>query len=399
MRFSERTRWNLEENELAAAVRERRSTGSEIFDLTVSNPTCCGFAYDDAMLLAPLADTGALRYAPDPLGMTSAREAVAVYYRDSGATVPIERICLTTSTSEAYSFLLRMLCDAGDEVLVARPSYPLFEYIAQLDDVELREYPLLYDPNAHASSEYGWAIDLHALEAAITGRTRAVILVHPNNPTGNFASLEERSALEAICTSHGLALIVDEVFLDYSIGEAERSFAAGESQCLTFVLSGISKVCGLPQMKASWIACCGPALLVCEAMERLEVIADTFLSMNAPVQFALPQWLANRHALQQQIRERVRENLGVLDDRLRGTSAQRYAMHGGWTAVLRVPRTMSGEEFAEAALKRGVLVQPGEFYGLGEGRAVVSLLTRPEIWAQGLRRLPIDLQAFAPLLI
>jgi aspartate/methionine/tyrosine aminotransferase len=390
MNFSERTNWNLAENELTAAIRARRSAGLALFDLTVSNPTDCGFNYEDAALLAPLADGESLHYEPDPLGMISAREAVAHYYSDAGASVPLDRICLTTSTSEAYSFLFRLLCNAGDEVLVASPSYPLFEYIARLDDVRLREYPLFYDPNADLSLGRGWSIDLHALEQSITGRTRAVILVHPNNPTGNFASQEERARLEALCASHGLALIVDEVFLDYAIGSQQPSFAVGEARCLTFVLSGISKVCGLPQMKASWIATCGPASLVREAMQRIEIIADTFLSMNAPVQHALPRWLEMRRPLQQQIRERMRENLGLLDDRLRGTSVQRLAMQGGWTAVLRVPRTIGGREFVAAALDRGVLVQPGAFYGLGEARAVVSLLTPPEIWTAGLALLPTD---------
>jgi alanine-synthesizing transaminase len=388
MNFSERTNWNLAENELTAAIRERRASGLELFDLTVSNPTDCGFHYEDAALLAPLAAPESLHYEPDPLGMISAREAVARYYSDAGASIPIDRICLTTSTSEAYSFLFRLLCNAGDQVLVASPSYPLFEYIAQLDDVQLREYPLLYDPNADLLSGEGWSIDLHALEAAITARTRAVILVHPNNPTGNFASQQERAQLEALCASHGLALIVDEVFLDYPIGKPQPSFAAGEARCLTFVLSGISKVCGLPQMKASWITACGPSPLVQEAMQRIEIIADTFLSMNAPVQHALPTWLGTRHALQLQIRERMRTNLELLDSHLRGTSIQRLALQGGWTAILRIPRTVGGREFVPAALDRGVLVQPGEFYGLGEARAVVSLLTPPEIFSAGLSLLP-----------
>jgi alanine-synthesizing transaminase len=392
MNFSERTNWNLAENELTAAVRKRRASGRELFDLTVSNPTHCGFTYDDAAILAPLSNAEALSYEPNPLGMISAREAVATYYCDAGALVPIERICLTTSTSEAYSFLFRLLCNAGDEVLVACPSYPLFDYIAQLDDVHLREYPLLYDPNAdpNALSSHGWYLDLHALQSAITNKTRAVILVHPNNPTGNFASPAERTALEDLCAERNLALIVDEVFLDYSLDAAQPSFTTAEPRCLTFVLSGISKVCGLPQMKASWIATCGPSHLAHDAMERLEIIADTFLSMNAPVQFALPRWLAMRHTLQQQIRERMRSNLALLDARLRGTSAQRLAMQAGWTAVLRVPRTVEGQEFAHAALDRGVLVQPGEFYGLGEGRAVISLLTPPAIWIAGLKLLPVD---------
>ena len=390
MNFSERTNWNLAENELTAAIRERRASGRGLFDLTLSNPTHCGFDYDAATLLAPLHNPKALDYEPDPFGMTTAREAVARYYSDAGASIPLDRICLTTSTSEAYSFLFRLLCNPGDEVLVANPSYPLFDFIARLDDVQLREYPLLYDPNADLASGQGWYLDLHALEASITARTKAIILVHPNNPTGNFASQEERAALETLCGAHGLALIVDEVFLDYSIGPPQPSFAVGESNCLTFVLSGISKVCGLPQMKASWIAACGPSSLVSEAMQRIEIIADTFLSMNAPVQHALPTWLATRHSIQQQIRERTRTNLALLDAHLQGTSIQRLAMQAGWTAVLRVPRTVGSREFVVAALDRGVLVQPGNFYGLGDARAVVSLLTPPDIWASGLQLLPTD---------
>ena len=378
MRFSGRTDWELGENDLAAAVREARAAGRELVDLTVSNPTVCGFEYD-AGLLAPLSEAGAMVYEPEPLGTVRAREAVARYYADAGAEVEVERTCLTTSTSEAYSFLFRLLCEAGDEVLVARPSYPLFDFLARLDDVRLREYPLRYHD--------GWEIDLEALEAAVGERTRAVIVVHPNNPTGNFASARERVALQELCARRGLALIVDEVFLDYAVdGVRAESFAAGESAALTFVLSGVSKVCGLPQMKASWIAACGPRALVERAMERLEVVADTFLSMNAPVQYALPRWLAGRGSFQEQVRERMRVNLAALDLRLRGSLAERLAMQGGWTAVVRVPRA---GDFVAAALAAGVLVQPGEFYGLAEGRVVVSLLTPPEVWQRGLALLPI----------
>ena len=388
MNFSERTNWNLAENDLTAAIRHRRASGLELFDLTVSNPTDCGFTYDAAALLAPLHNPEALHYEPDPLGMITAREAVSAYYADAGAAIQPNRICLTTSTSEAYSFLFRLLCNPGDEVLVARPSYPLFDFIARLDDVRLREYPLFYDPNADLASGHGWSIDVHALEASITPRTRALILVHPNNPTGNFASPDERAAIKTLCATHNLALIVDEVFLDYALTMPQPTFAASDSSCLTFILSGISKVCGLPQMKASWILTSGPGPLVNEAMQRLEMIADTFLSMNAPIQHALPTWLATRHEIQQQIRIRTRANLATLDAHLRGTSIQRLALQAGWTAVLRVPRTVGGREFAHAALDRGVLVQPGDFYGLGEARAVVSLLTPPEIWAAGLKLLP-----------
>jgi alanine-synthesizing transaminase len=384
LRFSERTEWGADENEFSSAVRIAREAERDLVDLTVSNPTACGFVYEKRELLAGLGNAEALRYEPLPLGMRSAREAVREYYRDVGADVAIERVCLTTSTSEGYSFLFRLLCDAGDEVLVARPSYPLFDFLARLEDVELREYPLLYDPGAVGDGAHGWAIDLHALEQAITAKTRAVIVVHPNNPTGNFASEGERAELIRICAERGLALIVDEVFLDYALDGIEaRSFACGEAAALTFVLSGVSKVCGLPQMKVSWIAACGPERMADKAMARLEVIADTFLSMNAPVQHALPGWLARRAGIQQQIRERMRTNLAALDERLRGTSAQRLSMQGGWTAVVRVPREIDGVEFAMAMLESGVMVQPGEFYGLAAGRVVVSLLTKVEVWERG----------------
>jgi alanine-synthesizing transaminase len=389
MKFSSRTNWDLGENELSAAVQAARGSARDLFDLTVSNPTACGFAYDAAALLGPLAEAAALVYQPESLGMVGARAAVAGYYRDHGAEVPLDRICLTTSTSEAYSFLFRLLCDPGDEVLIARPSYPLFDYIAQLDDVKLREYSLLYDPGAAGDGERGWVVDLHSLEAAIGPRTRAVVVVHPNNPTGNFASGAERAALEALCAPRGLALIVDEVFLDYGLAPARPGTFAGGGEALCFVLSGLSKVCGLPQMKVSWIAASGPEGAVREAMGRLEVIADTFLSMNAPVQHALPVWLGARGALQGQIQERVRENLRALDLRLAGSSAQRLAMQGGWAAVVRVPRHVGALGFAEAALERGVIVQPGEFYGLAAGRVVLSLLTPVEVWRQGIARLPV----------
>jgi|SRR5215472_3576065 len=392
MRFSTRTAWELEENALTARLRERRARGEEVLDLTASNPSACGFVYEPEVLLSPLAVPAALEYEPQPFGLERARAAVAQYYRDHGADVPVERICLTTSTSEAYSYLFRLLCDPGDEVLIARPSYPLFDFIARLDSIVLREYPLRYDPGASADSEHAWTIDFDALRGAINERTRAIVVVHPNNPTGNYASDGEREELEAICAQHGLALIVDEVFLDYAIHSdaGPKSFAAASGSALCFVLSGLSKVCALPQMKLSWIAACGPADALRDALARLEIIADTFLSVNAPTQAALPKWLSGRVGLQSQIRDRVRRNLVALDARLQGTHADRLALEGGWTAVLRVPRESEGQPFAEAALDRGALLQPGEFYGLPEGRAVVSLLSLPEVWDRGLKLLPID---------
>ena len=386
MNFSNRTFWNLDENDFSKAVRLARQTGRDLFDLTDSNPTSCGFLQPDNFL-SVLTDTEAARYTPEPFGMLSAREAVAAYYRDLGVDVAIGHIALTTSTSEAYSYLFRLLCDAGDEILVPEPSYPLFDFIACIDNVSLKQYPLHYDPNADEG--HSWGIDLEMLAASITPRTRAIIIVNPNNPTGHYTSTQERAALNQMCRDYDLALIVDEVFLDYSLGKAQRTFVGGEA-CLTFVLSGLSKVCALPQMKCSWIATSGPETIVRDALARLEVIADTFLSINAPIQHALPSWLANRSAIQQEILERMRSNLTMLDMRLRHSSAHRLFLQGGWTVVVRVPRRVDGVRFAAAALMSSVIVQPGDFYGLPDGRIVLSLLTPPAIWSQGLERLPID---------
>ena len=392
MRFSERTAWEPGVNSWAEAAETLRADGRPFFDLTMSNPTACGLGPRSVNVLMPLAAAEALRYVPDPFGMEVARSAVATYYSDHGAHVSPRRICLTTSTSEAYSFLFRLLCDPGDEVLIARPSYPLFDLLARLDDVVLREYSLFYEAGAHG----GWGIDFDGLTQAIGKRTRAVIVVHPNNPTGNFVRREDREHLENICAQRGLALIVDEVFLDYGFaaeaeGQGDRSTFAAGTNCLAFVLSGISKICALPQMKASWIAVTGPEAEVQEAVRRLEIIADTFLSMNAPVQHALGPWLAGRSTVQEAIQQRLRENLRGLDHRLKGSMGDRLHVEGGWTVVLRVPRFVKGEAFAFAAMRHGVLVQPGTFYGLPEGRCVLSLLTEPSLWQEGLDRLPLRL--------
>src|ERR1700733_13021387 len=302
-RFSRRTGWDVGESGLAAAMREARASGRKLCDLTVSNPTVCGSSYDPEWVVGDLGDMRALVYDPDPRGMRSAREAVVEYYAGHGAGVDVDSLVMTTSTSEGYGYLFRLLCDAGDEVLVAQPSYPLFDFLADMEDVRLKSYPLFYD--------HGWWIDFAALENRIGPRTKAVVVVHPNNPTGHATGLRERERLEGICARRGLALIVDEVFLDYPLEESTRltSFAVGPHPVLTFVLSGMSKIAGLPQMKVGWIAGFGPEASRREALERLEVIADTFLSMNAPAQGALADWLTGRRRIQGQILERVRGNL------------------------------------------------------------------------------------------
>ena len=389
VQFSARTHWDLQTTKYAAALQAMRAGNAAFFDLTASNPTTCGFDYDRAAILDALSRPECLAYGPDPRGLLLAREAVAQYYAEAAAAqVPSDRIFLTTSTSEAYSYLFRLHCDPGAEVLIAQPSYPLFEFLADLDDVRLVSYPLFYD--------HGWHLDVSALTARITPKTRAVIVVHPNNPTGHFTSAQEREALEAICQQHGLALIVDEVFLDYALDldgadrSAPRSFAAGEHPALKYVLSGLSKVAGLPQMKAAWIASFGPKALLEEAKGRLEVIADTFLSMNAPVQHALPYLLANRQGVQQQILSRVRENLAALDRRLLDAPVlSRLEVQGGWYAVVRVPALRSGEALAIRLMEeQQLVVHPGYFYGFdGEGWLVLSLLTAAEEFAEGIARL------------
>ena len=380
MRFSERTGWNTEESELARAHRLRREAGLPITDLTASNPTRCGFVYPDSLLDA-LTDPRALDYDPQPRGLLPAREAVCRYYADHGVALDPGQIVLTTSTSEAYSFLFRLLSDPGGEILVPQPGYPLFDFLATLDNVRIKAAPLVYDE--------GWQIDFEGLRRAITPQTRAIVVVHPNNPTGHFTKLWEAEELARICRAYELSLIVDEVFLDYreqgnkgtreQEGREQGSFAAGIEGVPVFVVSGLSKIAGLPQMKAAWIVATGPKKAQAPkqpALDRLEVIADTFLSMNAPVQWALPAWLGGRAEIQEQIRRRVSANLAELDRQLAAVpTLQRLVVEGGWYAVLRLPALVPDEQTVLALLDRGVWVHPGYFFGLPEsGWLVVSLL-------------------------
>lgn len=378
--FSARTAWDLTETDLSRTLSARRAAGLPVIDLTVSNPTRCGFNYDEAAILAALAQPESLVYEPNPRGMLVAREAVGRYYAGHGAEVAVESIFLTPSTSEAYSYLFRLLCDPGDEVLIAQPSYPLFDILAQIESVRLVPYGLFYD--------HGWHLDGEALRRRITPRTRAVALVHPNNPTGHFTKAAERRELEAICAEHGLALIVDEVFLDYGLADdVEPSFARGEHPVLTFVLSGLSKIAALPQMKAAWIASFGPQATLEQALGKLEVIADTFLSMNAPIQLALPEWLSSRGVIQKQIRDRLRGNLTLLDRELKGAAVSRLEVEAGWYATLRVPAIECDEALAVRLVRDyGVEVHPGHFFGFAEsGWLVLSLLTPPAGLLRGIQ--------------
>jgi len=378
MRFSKRTDWNTAESELARAHRLRVEAGLPIADLTASNPTRCGFDYD-ADLLAALTDPRARDYDAQPLGLLTGREAVCGYYAEHGVRIEPEQVVLTTSTSEAYSFLFRLLCDAGSEVLAPQPGYPLFDFLAGLDDVRIKAAPLVYD--------YGWQIDPEGFRRAITPETRAIVLVHPNNPTGHFTKTWEREELGRICKEHGLSLIVDEVFLDYGFEGKPESFGSGLEGVPIYVVSGLSKIAGLPQMKAAWIVATGPEHE--EAMARLEVIADTFLSMNAPVQWAMAHWLKGRGDIQQQIRERVAGNLAELDRQLaRVPATERLVAEGGWYAVLRIPALQSDELTALELLECGVWVHPGYFFGMEvKGWLVVSLLGPVAEFETGVTRL------------
>ncbi len=340
-----------------------------MLDLTTTNPTVCGFHLDPAKILEPLLNLGVLQYVPEPRGLLSAREAVAEYYSGHGASVSPEQIILTASTSEAYSHLFRLLCDPGDEVLIAQPGYPLFIYLADLSDITLTHYPLFYD--------HGWSIDRAELERAITPRTRAIVVVHPNNPTGHPTSRSDRHYLHELCSRHRICLIVDEVFLDYAHeGSAElETFASGKGVPLTFVLNGLSKVAALPQMKVGWIVALGSEPDRDEALARLEIIADTFLSVSTPAQLALPEWLNGSASYRQQILARIACNLALL----RNAHIDMYDVSAGWNAIIRVPRLFD-EESAFATLRRaGVLTHPAHFYGLNDGRRVViSLIVRAE---------------------
>lgn len=402
-RYSLRTQWELDLNPLAARREELMRAGAPVIDLTESNPTRCGFAYPEREILSALATTASLTYNPDPRGSLPARQAVASYYADrSHAGIPPERIVLCASTSEAYSWLMKLLCDPGDSILIPAPSYPLFEFLAKAEDVRLDRYELEYDGR--------WGLDLASLERRCGSRTRAVVVVQPNNPTGSFLSGEELVALGAFCRSRGLALIADEVFADYPFEGTPGSRPS--VLCLegpvTFTLGGLSKAVGLPQLKLSWIIVGGhepPAPAprdlpadagdrranpVDEAVSRLEVLGDTFLSVNTPIQHAAARILEVGSIVQKEIRERVRENRANLLSVHRRTSAwECLAGEGGWFAVLRAPHVVTDEELALTLLEQDrVYVHPGHFFDFAtDGYLVISLLPRGGDFREGTARL------------
>jgi hypothetical protein len=395
--FSSRLPWNRSENALAVLERARRAAGGDLIDLTESNPTRAGLPYPDDEIRAALAAPGVTSYEPSPRGLAAARAAVAASYAELGATIPPERILLTASSSEAYAFLFKLLCNPGDAVLIPEPSYPLFDYLARLEGVTPIAYRLAFDGV--------WHVDVATVEQALAAggpRPRALITVNPNNPTGSFIKRAELEPLARACAAADLAVISDEVFAAYPADDdrARAPVLAAEpaltERALTFSLGGLSKGCGLPQLKLGWIAAAGPPARAEAALARLELIADTYLSVGTPVQLAAPRLLDLGRGVRAAIAARVAGNRAHLRAALPAASpCTLLPSEGGWSAILRVPATRSDEDWAAALLSGdGVLVHPGYFFDMRGGAfLVLSLLPHPDAFREGVRRLVARLHA------
>jgi alanine-synthesizing transaminase len=388
MKYSSRIRNDLEPNELFRAVESRRAKARPFLDLTISNPTQAGLEYPQEEIQAALADAAVHAYQPDPRGLPAARAAVAEYYQLHGRTIAAESIVLTSGTSEAFGFLFKLLCNPGESILFPKPSYPLVEVIAELEGVAAHPYPLV-------GKDWRWTVP--SLLENLTPDARAVIAVSPNNPTGTMLTGEEIRGMSGFCASRRLALIVDEVFLDYPSPDREKDVvsSAGNPDALTFTLSGLSKSCGLPQMKLSWIVVSGPEAEARGALSRLEFIADAFLSVGTPVQQAAPRWIALGKTVRNQIRRRVNANDAHLREILHAVpGATVGAREGGWYAVIGLPAGTSDEDFTLQLLeRRDVLVQPGFLYDFDDPVIVVSLLTPEDVFREGAQRIMACLAA------
>lgn len=379
--------WLAGDNRLAAAERRRRESQQPLIDLTVNNPTAVGLPDRGALLAAALADPAVARYLPEPRGPAEAVAAVAAEQRRQGGHVSPAQVLMTASSSESYAWLLKLLCDPGDVVLVPTPSYPLFDFLAGLEGVKLRRYQLGFAGH--------WQIDQSSLAAALPG-SRAVVIVNPNNPTGSFISHDELAAVARLAAQHDAALIVDEVFAPYAFTRHADALptvtAAFDLPALTFVLGGLSKACGLPQMKVGWVTVMGPPALVDAALDRLTIIADTHLSVGTPALCALPRLMAIGAEIRADIETRVAANRARLTAAVVGSPISCLPAEGGWSAILRVPAVLTDEAWALALLEEdGVLVAPGYFFDLdhaGVGTTlVVSLLPPPAEFAIGISRL------------
>jgi hypothetical protein len=375
--FSARSARDRTRNPLAVLLDEERHAGRTVLDLTESNPTRAGIPCPSVVIEA-LGDPRSASYEPSPLGLAIARTAVARTYEEAGIDVDPSSIVLTASTSEAYAFLFKLLCDSGDEVLVPQPSYPLLEHLAVLEGVRLVPYPLVYDGQ--------WYVDVPSLRDAIHHATRAIVVVHPNNPTGSYLKRDELSALAAT----GLPIVSDEVFAPYPLtDDRRRATSALEARdVLVFALGGLSKMAALPQMKLAWLAVGGPGPRVREALDRLELVSDTFLSVNTPVQLAAPALLGSRHVAANAIRARLARNLAEVTRCVAGSAVSLLQAEGGWYATLRLPSTRSEEAWALTLLREdGVYVHPGHFFDFAsEAYVVTSLLTPEATFAEGIAR-------------
>jgi len=393
-RFSRRTDWPAGSNRISELTDRFRRDGTAYIDLTASNPTVCGLGYgedlgsDGADWLSALADPANLTYTPDPKGLLRAREAVSAYYAEKGVRVGPDRIILTSGTSEAYNLVLRLLTGPGQSVLTPAPSYPLIDLLLDLNDIRQQRYQLNCDDTHTEPDGNGWSFKSANARSVRQPQTPALIAIHANNPTGHTFSPSERAALTEFVRMEKMALIVDEVFLDYS--ERPRETFASEENVLTFTLSGISKVLGLPQMKLSWIIVSGPEAERREALRRLEIMADVFLSVNAAVQNALPVWMKRAPAVRDRILERVRANRQALDAALRGIPGlNALPCAGAWTAILRLPDDVDDETAAHDLLETArVLTHPGYLFDFPTGsHLVLSLLPSPDVFAEGVGRL------------
>jgi len=385
--FSSRTNWDSRPSPLYELILKIRAAGEPIVDLTESNPTNCGFRYQPEILIPPAALQESVLYDPDPKGLLNARQAISEWYERQGIAVDTNSIVLTSSTSEGYSFLLQLLCDSGEAIAVPKPGYPLFEYLCRLADVQCSSYRLAYDGE--------WHIDLQSVEEILSDRTKALVLVHPNNPTGSFVKKEERTSLGSLTGASGLPLIVDEVFGAFPFKQDSRrheSFA-GNTETLTFTLNGLSKVAALPQMKLAWIVVSGPVDKRTDALRRLEIIADTFLSVGTPIQHSLKTILTDSVHMTARIHDRISENLKHASAMFSNNSPiSLFNCEGGWNAVLRLPATRTDEQWASQLLiDKKVLTHPGHLFEFETGSCiVVSLLPEPEVFAAGIREV-VDL--------
>jgi alanine-synthesizing transaminase len=381
--YSHRLSWIFSTNRYSSCVAELKRSGAALLDLSSSNPVSAGFDYPHREISDAFSTVQDFSYEPDAAGTRVAREAVAGYYRVRGYDVPLDRIFLTASTSEAYSQLFKLLCDPGDEVLTPSPSYPLFEYLAALDSVRPVSYRLRYDGN--------WHVDFQTLAERVTPRTRAIILVNPNNPTGSFLTAHDADALLQFAAERGLAVIADEVFLDYEITDARdrvKTFI-NRNGPLIFSLNGLSKSAGMPQMKLGWMVLSGPEAEQQSARERLELVLDTYLSVNTPVQASAAALLAVGERMAGQILDRTRTNYKALKRQLAGSAAHPLHTEGGWSAIVQLPHTRTEDEWLFSFLEeQKVIAQPGYYFDMeAEAYLVVSLITPPEIFAEGMARL------------